>query len=429
MHSHQRMAVCLGAFALAAGVALAAQARPNALASGWARISGPSQAGNQLGLARTADGVLHVAWNRGNTSTSIFETRISPAGRVAGTSTIATGWDGNGGLALLALPDESLQLFAPGTGGIRTFTAPEGGGAWAAQGSGWGGAIAESSYVIGATLTKDGRSVTAWRGFAAEGVPPASIPPSPYQGGMSESFLATDAASGAVVLSGSTNAGQGGFYAQQVLPSAGTRVVIPPLAKEWGEGLSARIGQPGVYVAYADGKAAHLSRYGGASKTLARGMFSSATVCTGPAGRLWVVWGDAAGGLSVTRSSKSVGAFEPIQKLKPPQGALTFVQCEGSAGPLDLFASGQPGGGFSYTHVLARLSMRGAGTKGKATISVRDAGDPVAGVTVAVGAKHGTTDARGQATLLLAPGSYSARASVPGYASASVRVTVPKKTG
>ena len=47
-----------------------------------------------------------------------------------------------------------------------------------AQGSGWGGAIAESSYVIGATLTKDGRSVTAWRGFAAEGVPPASIPPS-----------------------------------------------------------------------------------------------------------------------------------------------------------------------------------------------------------------------------------------------------------
>ncbi len=151
-------------------------------------------------------------------------------------------------------------------------------------GSGWGGAVAESSYVIGAALTKDGRPVTAWRGFAAEGVPPGSIPPSPYQGGMSESFLATDAASGAVVLSGSTNAGQGGFYAQQVLPSAGTRVVIPPLAKDWGEGLSGRIGQPGVYVAYADGNAAHLYRYGGASKTLARGMFSSATVCAGQAG-------------------------------------------------------------------------------------------------------------------------------------------------
>jgi Carboxypeptidase regulatory-like domain len=46
-----------------------------------------------------------------------------------------------------------------------------------------------------------------------------------------------------------------------------------------------------------------------------------------------------------------------------------------------------------------------------------------------VGAKHGTTDARGRATLLLAPGSYTARASAPGYASASARVTVPKKTG
>ena len=426
MHSHQRIAICLGALALAAGVAIAAQARPNAPTGGWARISGPSQAGNQLGLARTADGVLHVAWNRGNTGTSIFETRISPAGRIAGTSTIATGWNGNGGLALLTLPDRSLQLFASGTGGIRSFTAPEGGGAWAAQGSSWGGAVAESSGVIGATLAKDGQPVTAWRGSAAEGVPPASIPPS-YEGGMIESFVATDAASGAVVLSGSTNAGNGGFYAQQVLPSTGTRVVIPPLAKDWGEGLSARLGQPGVYVAYADGKAAHLYRYGGASKTLARGVFYSATVCAGPEGRLWVAWGDGGGRIFVTRSSKGVGGFEPVQKLKFAQDALTFVQCEGSAGPLDLFASGTFGAGFSHTHLLARLSVRGSGAKGTATISVRDAGDPVAGAAVAVGAKRGTTNARGQVTLALAPGAYAARVTAAGYAPAPARVTVPKK--
>jgi hypothetical protein len=426
MHSHHRIAICLGALALAAGVAIAAQARPNAPTGGWARISGPSQAGNQLGLARTADGVLHVAWNRGNTGTSIFETRISPAGRIAGTSTIATGWNGNGGLALLALPDKSLQLFASGTGGIRSFTAPEGGGAWAAQGSSWGGAVAESSGVIGATLAKDGQPVTAWRGSAAQGVPPAS-PPSAYEGGMIESFVATDAASGAVVLSGSTNAGSGGFYAQQVLPSTGTRVVIPPLAKDWGEGLSARLGQSGVYVAYADGKAAHLYRYGGASKTLARGVFYSATVCAGPEGRLWVAWGDGGGRIFVTRSSKGVGGFEPVQKLKFAQDALTFVQCEGSAGPLDLFASGTFGAGFSHTHLLARLSVRGIGAKGTATIAVRDAGDPVAGAAVAVGAKRGTTNARGEVTLALAPGAYAARVTAAGYAPASARVTVPKK--
>ena len=277
MHSHQRVVVCLGAFALAAGVAIAAQARPSAPTGGWARISGPTQAGNQLGLARTADGVLHVVWNRGNTGTSIFETRISTAGRVAGTSTIATGWDGNGGLALLALPDKSLQLFASGTGGIRYVHRTRGRRLVDRAGLGLG-RRGRRVELRDRRHADEGRSARHRLARIRCGGRAAGVdPPTPYEGGMIESFVATDAASGAVVLSGSTNAGQGGFYAQQVLPSTGTRVVIPPLAKDWGEGLSARIGQPGVYVAYADGKAAHLYRYGGASKTLARGVFSSAT--------------------------------------------------------------------------------------------------------------------------------------------------------
>ena len=138
------------------------------------------------------------------------------------------------------MPDRTLRLFAPGTGGINTFTAPAGGRSWSLQsGSFWGGAIAEAAGVIGATLTKDGQPVTAWRGNAAEGVPPASIPQAGYQGGMTESFLATDAASGAVVLSGETNAGQGGVYVQQILPSQGPHVVLPPLAKDWSDGSAA----------------------------------------------------------------------------------------------------------------------------------------------------------------------------------------------
>jgi len=58
---------------------------------------------------------------------------------------------------------------------------------------------------------------------------------------------------------------------------------------------------------------------------------------------------------------------------------------------------------------------------------VRDAGDPVAGAAVAVGAKHGTTNARGQVTLGLPPGAYAVRVTAAGYAPASARVTVPKK--
>ena len=58
------------------------------------------------------------------------------------------------------MPDKSLRLFTPGTGGINTFTASATGGSWTHQsGVGWGGAVAESAYVIGATLTKDGQPV------------------------------------------------------------------------------------------------------------------------------------------------------------------------------------------------------------------------------------------------------------------------------
>ena len=410
--------VAVAVAVLAAGAGLATPAGP-----AWSRISGPAQPGSQLGLARTADGVLHVIWNRGNSSTSIFETRLSPTGKAVGTSTVATGWNGNGGLALIVMPDKSLRLFAPGTGGINTFTAPATGGSWAQQsGVGWGGAIAESAYVIGATLTKDGQPVTAWRGNAAAGVPPASIPPAGYQGGMAQSFLATDAASGAVVLAGETNAGQGGTYAQKILPSPGPHVVLPPLAKEWSSGLSARIGAPGVYVAYADGKAMRLYRYGGSSRTLAPGAYWSATVCAGPEGRLWLAWADTAGSLFVTRSNRAAGSLEPVQKLRAPAGpGLTFLQCEGSAGPADLFADN---GGFFHTHVLAQLSLTARAAKTKVTISARDAGDPVAGATVTVGGKHVQTNAHGLATLTLRPGSYSAAATAAGYAPASVRFAV-----
>src|SRR5581483_7327677 len=106
----------------AAAGALAAHAGPSATA--WARISGPTEPGPQLGLARTADGVLHVVWNRGAHSTSIAETRLSPAGGVLGTSTVASGFGGNTGLALLVMPGGTLRLFAAGA---TTATSAAGG--------------------------------------------------------------------------------------------------------------------------------------------------------------------------------------------------------------------------------------------------------------------------------------------------------------
>jgi hypothetical protein len=416
--------ISIAAVAVAAVAAVAAGASHAAGAgSAWSRISGPTQAGAQLGLARTGDGVLHVIWNRGNAPASIFETRLSAAGKPVGTSAVAKGWQGNGGLSLVVMPDRTLRLFAPGVGGIKTFTAPAGGGSWSLQSvTGWGTAIAESAYVIGAALTKDGQPVTAWRGTAGEGVPPGSIVG--YEGGMAESYLATDAASGAVVLSGSTNAGQGGVYVQRILPSPGPRVVLGPLGKEWGNQVTGRIGAPGVYVAYADGRSVRLYRYGGGSKTVATGPYLSATVCAGPAGRLWIAWGGSDGSIVVTRSNRAANAFEPAQKLQLPGGALTFLQCEGSTGPADLFAAGQLNGGFSHAHVLAQLALHTQATRTKVIISARDAGDPVSGVAITAGGKHLKTAANGQASLKLRPGSYSVTATASGYAPASTSFSV-----
>ena len=101
---------------------------------------------------------------------------------------------------------------------------------------------------------------------------------------------------------------------------------------------------------------------------------------------------------------------------------MTFLQCQGSAGPDDLFAD--DGTGFWHTHLLAQFAVRAAVSRGKATISVRDAGDPVAAATVAVGGRHLKTNASGRVTLSLRAGSYSASASAPGYASASTHFHV-----
>jgi hypothetical protein len=274
--------------------------------------------------------------------------------------------------------------------------------------------------VIGATLTKDGQPVTAWRGFAAEGVPPASIPPNAFQGGMLASTLTTDTATGAIVMSGATNAGQGGAYVQQILPSPGPRLVDGSLAKDWSVSSSGRIGAAGVLTAIANGKSVRLARYGGGSRTLASGPYFSAAVCPGPQGRVWVAWGDQTDGLFVTRTNRAAGSLEPVQKLKAPSGlGVNFLQCEGSAGPLDLFADN---GGFWHTHLLAQLSVRASVSRGKATIAVRDAGDPVAAASVSVGGKHLRTAANGSVTVSLRAGSYPVTVSAPGYATASARI-------
>ncbi|HEY1593748.1 MAG TPA: hypothetical protein VGF74_00015 [Thermoleophilaceae bacterium] len=414
----------------------------------WNRIDGPTGAGNEIGLVRGSDGVLHAVWIKGTTPSTISDTRISARGRPAGTSTVASGWDGNGGIAGLMMPDQTLRLFVTGghvpnlptaQTGVNSFTAPASGSPWTLDaGRVWGGTIAYDSGTLGATLMNDGQPVTAWSGTGVGtvhvGLDP-NTPNSAFGSDLGSSLLATDHGSGAVVLSGSTVAGSGGAFVQQVLPSAGGSQILPGTANAQASGLAGRIGTGGVYVAWTNGKTIKLTRVGGGTRTLARGLFSFAKVFAAPGGRLWVAWGDTNDGLYITRSNAAVTRFEKVQHLKLASGDVAGLgneNGEGSTGPLDFFALFQIGAsdrGYWQTHVFPKLSIRrsvGKSKRGKrkVTITVTDAGDPVSGASVKVGSKKLKTGANGRVTLSLRSGSYKEKATAPGYAGGSGRVKV-----
>lgn len=453
---------CLVAAAAAvavAGLAIPAGAARPAKGQSWDRISGPSDAGQQLGLARVQDGTLHVIWNQGGggSPATIHDTRLAPSGHKIGTTTVATDWDGAGGLALLAMPDGTLQLFATGGHtlglpspevGVNVLTGQANGSGWSLeQGAVWGGAPAGAAPFVSAALTKDGQPVTAWAGAGVSnfqvGVAGGGIGTPVCSCAASSAEVATDAGSGAVVMAGQTIDNPSGTYVEQALPSITNRTVLPSATQsaEGDFGITGRIGAPGVYVAYTDGNRPGVSKpkmrlykYGGPTTTIAGGPFTVAKAFAGPSGRLWLVWGDAAGGLFVTRSNQAVNRFEPVQKMKSPSGAsfLWNAQGDGSTGALDVFvdASTADGRGFWHTHVLARDSLKGrvsARHKGKQTITLTltDAGDPLAGASITAShagrVQHLKTNASGTASLTVhGGGTITAIAVVPTYANARI---------
>ena len=434
-------------------------------AIGWERISGPTGAGQQLGLARALNGNLHVIWNRGTSaSATIFDTQISSAGTVLAPTRVASGWDGADGLALLRMRDGSLRLFAtgghavglpPGEVGVNTLSAPASGRDWTLdQGQVWGGAPAAAASFVGATLTKDGMPVTAWAGGGAsnfligllrQGTPVQAC----VCATVGSADVVTDGETGAVVLAGQTSASPAGTYVEQILPGIRGRHVLASARSDAGDyGISAREGAAGVYVAYSDARVVRLYGYGGGTTTFARGPFTVAKAFPGPDGRLWIDRGDNRG-VFVTRSNRAVTRFEPVRGIAPPPGTtyLGNAQGEGSLGPLDLFVDASTGGarGFWHTYVLPEPTLHAAIAKTdisgnargpgayKATFSVADAGDPLQGATVVVllgGTKLAAvkTGAGGSASGTFGGGVHTtltATASVPGYAKATTTVKVP----
>ena len=289
----------------------------------WTRITEPTGVNiDEVALARTSDGVLHVAWLRkdGNKS-DLMHTAINPDGNVKGApDVILAGWDSLSNPPALIVRGSGLQLLF---GGIRTTTSSDpyrDGSLYIAtagtEGTSWKlepGAHAASTSVysspVAAALRSDGNLITAWAISSGLKVHFGPDPKAADQNLQSSCCayhpgLVTDTITGETVLGWSSNAtGAIGLFTQTVAPALGKREYVPGSASPDGKDalgidqrmpIVARIGG-GIYVAYCQGypscRSVELWRYkANVPMVVAKAPGSRlVNISAGPEGRIWTM--------------------------------------------------------------------------------------------------------------------------------------------
>jgi hypothetical protein len=402
---------------------------------------------------------LHVLWAgpaRGP-FTAISDTRISPAGVVGKPQAVVSGWNSVQPPAAAAAPDGSIHVVISGQkvlantdpyAGLNEAVGP---GSWnlGAQAFGTYQLTVPSNADVGTAVLKSGQLVSVWRSATTllfqTGVDSSTQPQNITPPGLAESpIIAVDQGGGDAVIA-YRDASSGANLFRRLLPSLGAPQAMPQ-AKTLAPSIAARLGG-GIYSAYApDGARVWLLRFGGQPKPVpvpkgARVL--TAGVAAGPDGRLWVFYGNEQT-TYVTRTSKAVAGFEPVQTLRSPPRTVQYfrLEGEGSTGPLDLFADvtvdGKTKDGSYHQQVRPVLSLgvakktvtskQGKVTGVRGTVHATDAGDPVAGAKVTGlpgGAK--TTDAGGSivvAVPVAKKGSFTLTATKAGYLPAKAKASL-----
>jgi hypothetical protein len=433
---------------LAVGAALAASTAGAGPPGRWTQISHfPAR----VGLARAKDGTLHVIWaGPGKLPFSaVYDTPVSPSGAVGGTRPLLSGWKAVNAPTAAAAPDGSIHVLVSGaktesqqdpTAGLNELVGP---GAWQLGAHAFGSNTNASNADVRAAFSKDGRLVSAWLSagqlYYQVGTDPATQPqPAAPVGQAANPSLVVDEKSGEAVVA--YRGPRGLDYFRRILPGLGAPQPIGKGNVDWPQ-IAARAGG-GVYGAVLhipDWTKVWLVRFGGPAKRvpLPKGaQVFWAGVAAGPEGRLWVYCGDKQR-LYVTRTNRSVTAYEPVQTLSLPGqiGGAAVLEGEGSSGPLDLIAEMtfySAKDGAWHTQVWPALSLAVAKKtvqKGvQLTVRALDAGEPVAGVKIGGlpgGAK--TTDAKGMVVVTLpagTKGALSLSATKAGYVAATGKVSL-----
>jgi len=445
----------------------------------------PGSSASELGLARTPDGVLHVAWKErtGPLAEAIRHRPVSASGRVGPVSTIVSGWVGLSDPELVVAEGRLRVYFGgqrstdPGDplAGLLWTSAPVSGAPWAPP------AVIHARNTVGAarnpsaTVARDGTHYQAWYGaseiYLHRGVgatePDHLFTASPPLNEFGPTVVAD--AAGRVWVSWCAFGGNGGgLFVQRADPASGAPIGAPrklPGSTTPYQGtqfstcnlertaarrtpMVARAGG-GVFVAGSGGyptlSRVHVWRIDpsgqipAGSFVVAAGAFGHATpmLAAAPDGRVWVAWLEARPGkpvLAARRSNRLGTAWgEPVRVSAPGRwlpGALNISAQRGKLDVLGLMGSVGAADSVQHTQLLPGLTLkltrkaRRPGDRVALTFRVDDAGDPLAGARVAVGGVAAVTAGNGIATVVLGtarPRALRATASRAGYVADTIR--------
>jgi hypothetical protein len=457
LRAMRRLSVVGLVFAGASALALFAMSASAGPPGKWTQIThAHNGARSNLGLARGKDGRLHVLWAGPNRAPfpAIFDTTISRNGVVGKPTAVISGWAGVHTPTAVTAADGSIHAVISGQkvnsandplAGLNEAVGP---GTWKLGGRAFGNSpiTVASNADIHSAFLKNGQLVSVW-GSAASllfqvGIDPGTAPQNitPPGDPAASPVIAVDQTNGEAIIA-YHGVGSGKCFFRRIQPSLGAPTVFPQ-AKVDSPSIAARAGG-GVYTAYTpDGERVWLVHYGGGKPKLVpvpRGArVLTAGLAAAPEGRFWVFYGDEQQ-TYVTRTSKRVSGFEPVQTLKSPPKTIQYfrLEGEGSVGPLDLFADitvdGQTKDGSYHQQVRPALSLRARKATLKSgavriTVRVTDAGDAVQGATV-TGLPGGPkrTSASGS-VIVTVPGSASGALALTGkkagYVAAKGRLTI-----
>ena len=405
---------------LTLGVAIAATS--SAHAATWRQVTDPGASTDQVGIVRTPDRVLHVAWHRANPNNTadLFHTRIEPNGRVGARSPIQTGWTG--------FMDAALTLE---TGGIRAYwgairstdpnddnqelntaLSPDGGARWVLQEDPVvrdGGQAYASD--VSATVLPNGTPLQAWAGTLGTWVHAGLSPGNPNHNYMEQQQygyfpgIASNARGQAMMAWFSSAAARRGVLAQAVGPDgapAGAYRTLPGSSVMAAGGTSARTPivarGSSFYVAYPVGSPAPrnilLWRVGPSGpRRIARVAGApQVALAVDPRNRMWVIWAEGPFGavrVLARRSNPSLTEFGATVDAGAVRGthtvhALDASALEGSVDALAHMGTGTSSSARTFvTRILPGLTLRASRTRRSTTFTVTDAGVPVPGATVA----------------------------------------------